>query len=128
MLYFPHDMEDKQKQLARIAEQMRDMASELEHLAGPTGKSRRGATVLHTPIREEKFSGPSGGIKLLLKEGFFAQPRRLFDVMARLKQDGFNYRLQVVSTALIRLTRARVLVRLPADGPGKEKWAYAERK
>lgn len=117
------DMKHKRKPVEII----RDMQSLLNELSaavdGDTLSSARGAV-----SKQATFSGPSGGIRLLLREGFFKEPKTLPDVCTRLRQEGFNYRTQVVSVALLRLVRDRTMVRIPASGDGKEKWVYAERK
>ena len=75
------------------------------------------------------LKGPTGGIHLLISDGFFESPVSLQTVEKKLRQDGYHYVTQVISTALVRLVRDRILVRVPAENPvGKEKWAYAERK
>lgn len=109
------------------SEIIRDMQSLLNELS----VSVNGSTLPSTRRDVSKpvtFSGPSGGIRLLLREGFFKEPKTLPDVCARLRQEGFNYSNQVVSVALLRLVRDRTMVRIPASGEGKEKWVYAERK
>lgn len=79
-------------------------------------------------VKEEKFIGPAGGIKLLSKDGFFSSPKTQPEVAKRLQQEGYNYPSAAISVALLRAVRSRTLVRLPEKGAGPEKWAYAERK
>lgn len=81
---------------------------------------------LNTTKTVDDFSGPSGGVRMLLAADFFKEPKPLPDVVKRLHQEGFNYRRQVISTALLRSVRNRILVRRPGDG-GKQ-WVYSERK
>lgn len=81
-----------------------------------------------TSSSSEKFTGPSGGVRLLLREGFFSTPKTRVETVNRLRQEGFNYTPSVVSVALLRQVRTRELVRLPSTARGKEKWAFAERK
>jgi len=78
---------------------------------------------------QENYSGPSGGLRLLIKEGFFKAPKMLSEVTNRLHQDGFRYPTKTISVCLLRLVRSRVLVRLPAKNRKKnEMWVYSERK
>lgn len=77
----------------------------------------------------ESYSGPTGGIKMLLDQAFFKTPQSLGAVLAELRKEGYNYRKEVISTALIRLVRQRTLTRVPSqDSASREKWNYAERK
>ncbi|OIO55042.1 hypothetical protein AUJ46_01925 [Candidatus Peregrinibacteria bacterium CG1_02_54_53] len=77
---------------------------------------------------ETDYSGPSGGIKMLVNSGFFKKPRSLGEVIQELKKETYNYRKEVISNALIRLARQRVLVRVSSEKDSREKWNYAERK
>jgi hypothetical protein len=98
----------------------------LDELSDTLGKGALPAKV--NPIKPPVFKGASGGIRLLISEGFFKQPKTLPQVSDRLRQEGFTYTKQVTSVALLRLVRDRTMVRLPAGGEGKETWIYAERK
>jgi len=117
----------KHRDISEIVDDLQILLNELATIENaPAGTREKTA-----PKTKQTFSakGPSGGVKMLLHEGFFSEPKTLPEVVARLRQEGFHYVNQVVSTAMIRLVRSREMVRLPADGgSGKEKWAYAERK
>lgn len=117
----------KQRNVSEIILEIRHLLDELASISeGRVLPIRQ--QVYSNSVNKKKPSGPSGGIKLLLSEGFFDEPKTLPEVVARLRQDGFNYVVQVISTALVRMVRAREMVRLPANGAGKEKWVYAARK
>jgi hypothetical protein len=109
-----------------IIQEINSLLSELANSLG--GEIVRSASSPLSIKKTSTFSGPSGGIKLLLGENFFKEPKTLPEVCARLRQEGFNYSRQAVSVALLRLVRDRTMVRIPATGDGKEKWVYAERK
>ncbi len=97
----------------------------LDELSIMHGSSQRKSSLINV----EKYSGPSGGVRLLIKEGFFNKPQNLPGIVNCLHQEGFNYSRQVISTALLRLVRSRfILRRLNGNKKGKEKWIYAERK
>ncbi len=84
-----------------------------------------------TPVRKQDsdYSGASGGIKMLVEEGYFKETRALPEVTMRLRQEGFNYPRNTISMALLRAVRTRTLVRLSAEGrKSKEKWVYVIRK
>ena len=75
------------------------------------------------------YSGPSGGLRLLIDVGFFKDSKSLPEVIDRLHQEGFKYPLAPIAVALLRLVRKRVLVRLPSKNQnGKKIWVYVERK
>jgi len=118
------DMKTKRKS-AEIIYDMQSLLNELSvsiNIKTPIHKKNE---ALSSPAT---FSGPSGGIRLLLREGFCKEPKTLTDICAQLRQEGFNYSNQVISVALLRLVRDRTMVRIPATGEGKKKWIYAERK
>ena len=102
-----------------------------ELLATPSkrGRSKQESSNNKASKSQESYSGPSGGLRLLIKEGFFKAPKMLSEVTNRLHQDGFRYPTKTISVYLLRLVRSRVLVRLPAKNRKKnEMWAYSERK
>lgn len=106
-----------------IVNEIRVLLGELEIVIS----AYRGEAIKMVP--KELFSGLSGGIRLLLREGFFREQKTLSKVVERLHQEGFNYPGKAVSVALLRSVRKRFLVRLPSETKqGKEKWVYAERK
>lgn len=55
------------------------------------------------PLKGEEFKGPSGGIKLLIKKGFFNSRKNLGDVRKKLEEINFVYNAQSVDNALTRL-------------------------
>lgn len=99
-------------------------------LGDVTPTSYRSAPAKKQQSATEKFSTPAGGVRLLLKEGFFSELKTMSEVIERLQHEGFDYRKnsQVISVALLRLVRARDMKRLPIGGEGKERWTYQERK
>lgn len=79
------------------------------------------------PPNKEKqdFSGPAGGVRLLVSQGFFKVKRQLGEVRKALGKDDYHYGPQQVHTALNRLSKR--------DGPlvaSKEggKKVYVNRK
>lgn len=106
--------------ISKIQELLTDLSTALgdNHSVSPRSASSS----------SEKFTGPSGGVRLLLKDGFFSTPKTRVEIIERLRQEGFNYTPSVVSVALLRQVRTRELVRLPSTAGGKEIWAFAERK
>jgi hypothetical protein len=65
----------------------------------------------------EDFSGPSGGLRLLISKGFFSEKRSLADVRAALAKNGYHYSTQAAQTALNRFSKTGgSLVSLKQDG------------
>ncbi|MCE9586223.1 hypothetical protein K8R04_02800 [Candidatus Uhrbacteria bacterium] len=57
---------------------------------------------------EGEFSGPKGGVLLLISKGFFTRQRSAAQVMAELKGMGYiGYRRQVIHNALNRLSASK---------------------
>ena len=54
---------------------------------------------------EQKFVGVTGGIKFLIKEGFFSKGKLLSEVRSELILRDYHYSLQAVQTALGRLSK-----------------------
>ena len=55
----------------------------------------------------EDFSGTKGGILFLLSKGYFNQRRSAPDVKAELGKNDYHYSIQVVQTALNRLSKGK---------------------
>jgi len=97
---------------------------------GSTLSGKRSSLIkVSTKENEKNYFGVSGGIKMLIVDGFFQEPKLLSEVITRLRQEGFNYRRPVIAMALLRAVRNRSLTRLEVENPkNQEKWIYAERK
>jgi hypothetical protein len=75
--------------------------------------------------RSQRFTGASGGTRLLISKGFFKQPRTAAAVKAELEKNGYVYRISVVQTGSNRLSgRSGPLSAFKRDG----KKVYVERK
>lgn len=75
--------------------------------------------------KQEEFSGPKGGILLLISKGFFNKRRAAPEVRDELGKNNYDYRIQVVQTALNRLTKNKGLLTALTVG-GKK--IYVKRK
>jgi len=76
-------------------------------------------------VKQEEFSGPKGGILLLVSKGFFNKRKTAPEVKNELEKNDYNYRIQVVQTALNRLTKNKgPLTTLSING----KKVYVKRK
>lgn len=116
----------KNRPISSILADLKGLVEELEALSATRPHPATPATAVPD---SQSYSGPTGGIKMLLDQDFFKQPKTLGTVLAELRKEGYNYRKEVVSTSLIRLVRQRTLTRIPLqDGESREKWQYSERK
>jgi len=115
------------KNPADLIAQIRQVLDELERATGVTGMRRAREQKRVQRAAPNDYSGPSGGVQLLLDEGFFKAPKSVAAVEDRLHQEGYHYRQSAVAMALLRAVRRRLLTRLPSN-EAKEKWNYAERK
>ena len=59
----------------------------------------------HSPEKLQNFSGPTGGVRLMVSNGFFKVKRNLNDVRNALAKAGYHYGAAQVQTALNRLSR-----------------------
>ena len=120
-------MKDTKK--SKAVQIINEIQALLEELKGHFSASVIGGKRFSEKEQIPNYSGASGGIRMLLKEGYFVEVRSLPEVTAMLRQEGFNYPRSTISMALLRSVQARLLVRLPAEGrKGREKWVYVIRK
>ena len=56
-------------------------------------------------LKKQDFSGPSGGVRLLISRGFFKVKRYLGDVRKALAKEGYHYGAAQIQTAMNRLSR-----------------------
>jgi len=91
----------------------------LEKAVFGSGKNKAAAK------KPEEFSGPKGGILLLITKGFLNKRKTAPEVRDGLEKNDYDYRIQVVQTALNRLTKNKgPLTTLTVDG----KKVYVKRK
>lgn len=76
-------------------------------------------------VRSAPPSSLADRIGLLGEEGFFAEPKSLSDIQAKLAEHGWHYPQTNLSTPLIRLVRQRRLRRLQLAEGNKRVWKYA---
>lgn len=106
------------KQIAGIIKRLERLEKEIL----PKGKS------LVAPIKskESDFTGPKGGILFLISKNFFSKKRGARQVLDELeKNDYIGYRIQVVQTALNRLSKPKGPLTALTDNGVK---VYAKRK
>lgn len=90
----------------------------------PVGQNRTQKPKSDTP-KEDNYSGPSGGIRLLLDKGFFENKKGFSSIREELKSNNYHYPRQSVNSALTRLSiKSGPLVVLRESG----RKIYVERK
>jgi len=74
----------------------------------------------------KSYSGTNGGIRFLIDQGFFSQPRAVKEVLDELQKEGHYSSLQTVDAALRKefVKRMKILTRVK-DG---KVWKYVLRK
>ena len=76
-------------------------------------------------VKQDEFSGPKGGILFLVSKGFLNKRKTAPEVKSELEKNDYDYRIQVVQTALNRLTKNKgPLTTLSING----KKVYVKRK
>ncbi|MBI4243212.1 MAG: hypothetical protein HY606_03900 [Planctomycetes bacterium] len=73
----------------------------------------------------KKFEGPKGGILLLVAKEVFNRRRTVPEIKVELKKYGYDYRIQVVQTALNRLSQNKGPLTAFLEGGTK---VYVKRK
>lgn len=76
-------------------------------------------------LKENEFSGATGGVRFLLSEKFFDHKRSLADVRDKLTEHGYHYSLQAVQMAVNRLSKSSGPLVTFKEGGKKQ---YAKRK
>jgi hypothetical protein len=107
----------------QIAEEIRNLVDELVNMTSGARPLSKAAPRQAVPSATR---GASGGMSILMGEGFFDQPRELSAIMTKLQEIGRHYPKNTVSMNLLNLTRRRSLVRIK-DGKTKH-WQYVMRK
>lgn len=82
-------------------EQIKNIVSRLEKLEDAVFQKKAGQV---TDTKTQRFTGTKGGILLLISKGYINQIRSAPDVKSELGRNGYHYSIQVVQTALNRLS------------------------
>ena len=76
-------------------------------------------------VKDQHFSGATGGLRLLISKGFFDHKRAFSEIEAELLKHGYTYSKQAIQTPLNRLSKTGgTLVGFKEKG----KKVYAKRK
>ncbi|MDD4902146.1 MAG: hypothetical protein PHE24_03340 [Patescibacteria group bacterium] len=110
-----------------LAENIIALVMELAELAaGGNGKVIAIKTKHSLKGNGKETSGATGGLRVLIDEGYFDTPKQLPEIIERLKQEGRHYSNATISMGLLNLVRERVLTRF--RDKGDKKWKYVIRK
>lgn len=91
------------------------------------GKSTVTGSMKEDGKTEKDFKGLSGGMRLLIKEGFFREGKTIGDMSTELKRQMYRQPTTSYSAVLKTLiTEKRILMRY--KDKGNKNWKYAERK
>jgi hypothetical protein len=74
---------------------------------------------------DKKFKGATGGLRLLIENGFFDKKKSFGEIKSQLSQKGYNYSNQAVQTPLNNLSKSGGLLVGFKEG-GKK--VYAKRR
>ncbi len=108
----------------QIIKEIMRLVSELANMGIPVDKTAAGlALQQNSTIRN--YKGAIGGIRLLVDEGYFAEPKTLQEVVQKLTENGRYCLRPAISMNLLNLVRERILIRTKMDG---KKWRYVIRK
>ncbi|MBI3608485.1 MAG: hypothetical protein HY207_11010 [Nitrospirae bacterium] len=104
---------------------LREIISRLEKLEHAVfGSGRKAASM--APTDTKKYKGATGGIRLLVDEGFFDKKHSFGEICKALEGKGYHYTKQAVQTPLNNLSSSGggILVALTEKG----RKLYAKRK
>lgn len=73
----------------------------------------------------ESFAGLTGGIRLLIQDGFFKEGRALGDIADELKRQGYHYPRTSFPVTLRGFLQKRILTRIAGENG---QYRYVERK
>jgi len=108
----------------KLTEQIISLVNELAESAGVKPKK----TPVSIKTTKRKLIGATGGLRLLIDEGYFDSPKQLPEVVDKLRQEGRHYSQAAVSMGLLNLVRERILTRVK-EKEGKIKvWKYVIRR
>lgn len=86
-------------------EEIKDIISRIEKLESAVFQRKSKEVLINTKV--QNFVGTKGGILLLLSKGYINQLRSALDVKNELAKDKYFYSIQVIQTALNRLSKEK---------------------
>jgi len=110
----------------KLAEKIIAQVLELAKLAGGKIDTTLVKTLHSQGGSQKNTSGATGGLRILVDEEYFDNPKQLPGIIERLKQEGRHYSSATISMGLLYLVRERILTRF--RDKGDKKWKYVIRK
>jgi len=104
-------LKDILERLDRLEAMVAKLESQKEPLAKPV-----------TAAEVESFGGLSGGINLILKDGFMNEPKSVDEIQKELERRGYYHSFEAIATLLRRdfMKRRQIITRIEKNG----KWYY----
>lgn len=115
-----------QHEATKLATEIIDKVNRLAKLAEANLESLMSLAEPKNDQTKKKSKGATGGLRYLIEDGFFENPKVLTEVRERLKQEGRHYPNPTISMGLLGLVRERELTRIQEDG--KKIWKYVIRR
>lgn len=113
------------KQFQKILEQIEDHEKRIRELEESVLIHDSKQKPRKIELGKDKYTGPTGGLRLLIKDGFFKSKKDLASVRRELESKDYYYSRQAVHEALKALAKpGGLLVALKEGG----KKVYVERK
>ncbi len=106
----------------KLVQEIIGLLSELAKLAGV--KTKKVSMVVQA--KKIKAKGATGGLRFLIDEGYFDDPKELPEVINKLQQEGRHYSAATVSMGLLNLVRERLLTRFREKK--SKSWKYVIRR
>lgn len=108
------------KNKQQIIEEIRILLNELEGV-GDSATSGVVASKKKAQAKPDNYSGCSGGLRHLVEQGYFDQPRNKQEIVVKLKEIGRYYSSPLVSMNLLNLSgnTERLLTKLGQRGSYK---------
>ena len=108
---------------------LRDILNRLGRLEARVAKLESQREPLSKPMTAaevQSFGGLSGGVNLILKEGFLNTPKSVDDIQKELERRGYYHSFEAIATLLRRdfMKRRQILTSVEKDG----KWYYVNKK
>jgi len=111
------------KEIHKLGEHIKELVDQLVKIAASQATDKK---VLNRNSMKTTAKGASGGLSLLINEGFFDSPKDLNSTMERLKEIGRYYPRSTVSMNLLNFTKRRTFNRIKNKESGT--WQYVLRK
>lgn len=117
---------DLEKKIEQAQVLLSECLTELRDESKPSKNSKRTITPLERREKDaSNYSGPKGGVRLLMERGYFKSKHSAQDVKTALEKEGYLYQAAVIQTALNRMVlKSGPLVNMKENGTK----VYAERK